>query len=116
MKLLHQFRQFDSQKFLKDKVLEVTQITNWVDYNTKEVLGDKVEVVILVDNTPYTPTKNGETVTNKFEKLNVKVPNADNIKAGDQVTLINPVGSVYGEYQNQLSLKADGLKINKDVQ
>ncbi|PKY90580.1 hypothetical protein CYJ57_01585 [Falseniella ignava] len=115
MKALNQFRHFDSQGFLKDKVLEVTQITNWVDYNTKEVLGDKVEVVILIDNTPYAPTRNGEIVTNKFEKLNVKVPNAENIKVGDQVTLINPVGSVYGEYQNQLSLKADGLKIIKEV-
>ncbi|MDT2824174.1 hypothetical protein [Vagococcus lutrae] len=112
---LHEFRSFDGHAFFKDKVLEVVSTSKWIDNATNEVLGDKVEVVILEDHTDYKQTKSGKPITNKFEKFNVKVADAKNIISGNKVTILNPVCSVYGEFQNGLSVKADGFKVIKEA-
>lgn len=72
MKKLNQFMSFDWAAFAKDKRFLCTGGGEWVDYATKEHRGTKIEVVIAVDNTEYRRVE-GEVVSNRFEKLAIKV-------------------------------------------
>ena len=84
----------------------------WQDYDTKALLGTKVETVITVDNTPYQPGADGTVQTNLFEKVTFKVAKNDvNVKVGDFVKPVNAVATIYGEFQNQLSVKADDVVV-----
>ena len=87
-------------------LLQVTGVKAWTDYENKDiVLGSSVEVVILKD-----PTQE-----NNFEKIILKVtkPNLETqLNIGDRIfpdmkTITSAV--VYGQYQNQLSLKMDNI-------
>lgn len=104
---------FDCAAFLSGKVLSVTLCGPLQDYNTKQVTGTKVTTVIIEDNTPYKPKANGTKVTNLYEKITVKLPGKMNldIPVGSVVELVNPVGTVYGEYRNRLSITAEDIKI-----
>lgn len=109
MKKLGLFSRFDTAAFLSGKVLIVTDIKDWIDFDTKKPLGRKVEVVIIEDKTVY-PTKDGQAVSNLFEKFTVKVPRSVvDVSIKDRVTLVNPVGTVYGDYRNLLSITADNI-------
>lgn len=110
---LNQFRHFDTDGFFKDKLLEVLSIRDWIDFHSKEVLGKRIEVVVLVDNTKYDLTQSGYEITNKYEKFQIKISNLNDVKVGDQVEIINGQAKVYGDYQNQLSIEADSLNVIK---
>ena len=111
MKKLNQFVKFLFEDFSKGKVYRVIGVRPWIDYNTKELMGTKVEVVIAEDNTAY-DTQNGETITNQYEKLTFKISKKDiNIPMNARVIPVNPVAVVYGEYRNQLSVTADDIKV-----
>lgn len=111
MKKLNQFVKFLFDDFSKGKVYRVIGVRPWIDYNTKELMGTKVEVVIAEDNTAY-DTQNGETITNQYEKLTFKISKKDiNIPMNARVIPVNPVAVVYGEYRNQLSVTADDIKV-----
>jgi len=110
MKKLNQFVKFLFEDFSKGKVYRVIGVRPWIDYNTKELMGTKVEVVIAEDNTAY-DTKDGENVTNQYEKLAFKVKKDVNIPMNARVIPVNPVAVVYGEYRNQLSVTADDIKV-----
>lgn len=104
------FQVFQTEKFLKDKELTVTNIKPWQDFDSKEILGVKVEVAITKDDTVYPAGRDGNVMTNLFEKLTFKVPkNSVDVNANDIVTPIHPVASIYGDYQNQLSITADDV-------
>lgn len=107
---LKPFQVFQTEKFLKDKELTVTNIKPWQDFDTKEILGVKVEVAITKDDTVYPSGRDGTVMTNLFEKLTFKVAkNNVDVKANDIVTPVHPVASIYGDYQNQLSITADDV-------
>lgn len=107
---LKPFQVFQTEKFLKDKELTVTNIKPWQDFDTKEILGVKVEVAITKDDTVYSAGRDGTVMTNLFEKLTFKVPkNSVDVKANDIVTPVHPVATIYGDYQNQLSITADDV-------
>ena len=72
--------------------------------------GEKVDVVILTDETEY-KAKPGEIVTNRFEKLTVKIPKTLDVPINVMVEMVNPKASIYGEYRNQLSVVADDIRI-----
>ena len=110
---LAQYLRFDSTAFLKDKVLSATSCGPLKDFETKRVTGSKVVVVITKDETHYKPKADGTAITNLFEKITVKLPGKMglNIPVGSVVELINPTGTVYGEYRNQLSITADDIKV-----
>ena len=72
MKYLNQFSVFDLDKFLNGKKLVVTGCAPLKDNDTGKVLGTRVSTVIFADNTEY-KHKDGETGSNRFEKLNIKV-------------------------------------------
>lgn len=110
MKGLAQFRLFDYERFIKDKQLIVTGVSPWTDFTTKAVLGTKVTVTISRDSTEY-QTKNGEQITNRFQSFNIKVPKDVNVPLNAIVSAVNPVASVYGDYSNQLSVKADDIQV-----
>ena len=115
LKGLRKLLRFDYKEFFeptnelgeKEKMLlQVTGVKAWTDYENKDiVLGSSVEVVILKD-----PTQE-----NNFEKIILKVtkPNLETqLNIGDRIfpdmkTITSAV--VYGQYQNQLSLKMDNI-------
>lgn len=110
MKGLNQFRRFDFPGFVDGKDLTVTSLKPWKEYETDKVLGTAVTVAITRDETGYKPGKDGALVSNLFEKFTVKVPSQSvSVKIGDVVTAINPVATVYGQYSNELSVKADDV-------
>ena len=110
MKKLNQFVKFLFEDFSRGKVYRVTGVRTWLDFTTKELLGTKVEVIVAEDNTVY-DTKNGETVTNLYEKLSFKIKKDVHIPVNARVIPVNPVAVVYGEYRNQLSVTADDIKV-----
>ncbi len=112
MKNLHQFQEFNLPRFLDGKTLVVTGIKDLVDFETKAIIGSKVEVAITRDDTVYAPNKKGEIASNLYEKLDIKVklPNAVNVAIGDEVIISdNAIASVYGDYGDKISITADGL-------
>lgn len=116
-KKLNSFAFFDFEKFWKGKVGKCTGVEPWRDYETKNVLGTKVNITIVKDETPY-PQKDGEHVTNLYQPLTVKVPKTGlTIPIGSVVRIVNPVATVYGPYRNELSVKADDvLAVNPQAQ
>lgn len=113
MKRLDFFSRFDWEAFADGKTFEVTAVTPWVDYNNPEnVLGKVVEVVIIEDHTDYPANKDGSTVSNRYEKLRVKAPQtALAVSLGDIVEPVNAVATIYGDYRNQLSVRADDFLV-----
>lgn len=110
MKGLNQFRRFNFPGFVDGKDLTVTSLKPWKEYESGKVLGTAVTVAITRDETPYKSGKDGTRVSNLFEKFTIKVPAASvSVKIGDMVTAINPVATVYGQYSNELSVKADDV-------
>lgn len=110
MKKLMQFLVFDHEAFFKDKMLQTIGTSEWVDYKTKAHMGTKLEALIAKDNTQY-KQKEGENVSNAFEKLTLKIRKDVTPPTGACVTLVNPVCTVYGDYRNQLSVTADDIRI-----
>lgn len=111
LKGLRDFQKFDVMEFLTDKKLLLMGAEPWKDYQSGSILGVRIKTIIWVDRTQY----NKPDVTNEGSELDIKLPNA----VPDQfidikrkfITLNNPVGVIYGQYQNQLSIKADSVEI-----
>lgn len=111
MKFLSQFQQFDFDKFAKDKGFMVVGCSPWKEHGTNEILGTKVETVIYADNTEYKRT-DGDSSTNRFEKLTFKVAKAGlEIPLDSIVKPVNPVATIWGEFRNQLSVKCSDMQI-----
>lgn len=110
LKLLNQFLKFDCDSFFSGKVLRVTGVSENLDFATKKHLGTKVEAVITKDDTPYR-CKDGQLVSNRYEKLTFKVNKDVKVNIDDMIVPVNPVGTVYGDYRNQLSIKCDDIRV-----
>lgn len=110
MKGLYQFVKFDCNGFLCGKTLQAVSCGPLNDYSTKEHIGTKIGIVITADDTVY-ELKNGEMCSNIYERFNVKVIGKDlTLVPGTVVSLVNPRGTVYGEYRNMLSVVADDIQ------
>lgn len=110
MKKLSQFTKFLFAEFSAGKIYRVTRVYPWVDYETKKPMGTKVDVVIAEDNTQYA-TKDGEVVTNAYEKLTLKIKKSVEVPLNARVMPVNPVATVYGEYRNKLAVTADDIRV-----
>ena len=110
MKNLKQFVNFDLEAFLKGKRLVVTSVADWLDYESKKKLGTKVETVIFTDKTEYIQ-KNGQKISNQFEKLTIKVSKDVNVELSATVIPVGATATVYGDYQNLLSIKATDIQV-----
>ena len=112
MQGLYEFMNFDLKSFLAGKVLQAVSCGPLTDYQTKEVIGTRVGAVITEDNTAYRPTKSGAQVSNLYERMSVKVRGKNlTIAPGQVVELVAPVGVVYGERNNQLSITAEDVRV-----
>ena len=109
LKCLGQYNRFDLAGFLADKTLAFTGASVWKDYATQQVMGTKAELTITKDDTPY-KVKDGESVSNLYNKLIVKVPGKVDLKIGTEVEIEGGEATVYGEYRNQLSVKAASVR------
>lgn len=111
LKKLSMFQYFDIESFLAKKKLMTVGVQEWKNYETQNILGTKVEVVIVADETDY-GSSDGNVVNNLYEKLSVKIPaKLNNVPMNTEVRLINPEAVVYGEYRNALSITADNIEI-----
>lgn len=111
MRNLNQFIKFDWDAFAAGKKFLYLGQSNWVDHDTQQLMGTRVEVVIASDKTDYKPAADGTPAKgNRFEKLTIKVPGAVDLTEDSYIEIVNPVATVYGDYRNQLSVKADSVK------
>ena len=46
-----------------------------------------------------------------YEKLAIKVSKAVAVPIGSIIIIVNGIASIYGEYRNQLSIRAEDIKI-----
>lgn len=119
MKKLKQFIKFDAETFLKDKKLAVKSIKPTYEYingvRSEVSSGTTIAVTILVDNTDY----GDEVGLNVFESFNLKISASpegikQRLKIGQEIKFKdfeNLTGTVFGEFQNQLSLTHKGASI-----
>ena len=106
MKGLSQFLHFDGIKFFDGKSLTVVSCAPLTDYNTKQV----ITVVITQDDTTYKVKPDGTTINNLYEKVTIKVPGKSlSLAPGTVVKLVNPTGTVYGEYRDKLSVTVEDI-------
>ena len=110
MKGLSQYLSFDWNSFANGKVFISTSVSEYLDYTTKKHLGTKVEAVIAEDRTPY-QFKNGQSFTNRFEKVTFKAEKDVNIPVNVQIVPKGVTATIYGDYHNQLSLKCEDIEV-----
>ena len=110
LKKLNQFLKFDYARFHHGKILQVIGIAEWKEYKTEKHLGTKIEAVITKDATEYTQ-KEGEKVSNLYEKLIFKCPKDITVPINAIIEPINPVATVYGDFRNQLSIVVDDIRV-----
>ena len=109
LKGLKAFQKFDVKSFLAKKQLLLMAMDDWKDYQSSEVIGAKLRTTIWTDDTDY--GKAG--INNEGIELEVKVRGLKaepvNRKNRGFIRLRNPRANVYGDFQNQLSIEADGF-------
>lgn len=110
MRFLNQFNNFDFDNFSQGKVFIATGVRPWADHSSGAALGTIVDAVIYTDNTSYT-RKEGDTSSNRFEKISFKVSKRIDIPADTQIRPINPVATIWGDFRNNLSVRADDIEI-----
>lgn len=112
MKKLGQFLCFDWDGFAEGKIFRVRSVKPWLDFEDKsKVLGVVVEAVIVEDRTYY-DCQPGEEVSNLYEPISFKVRKSSvGVGVGDLAIPVGAKASVYGDYRNKLSVKADDVII-----
>ena len=110
MKKLNMFTYFDFDGFAKGKRLMSIGQQEWKDFNSGDVLGTKVEVVIAQDKTDYGVT-DGEVINNLYEKLIIKVPMQITVPMNVEVRPINAKATVYGDYRDRISVTAENIEV-----
>lgn len=110
MKHLNQFATFDFGAWSSAKDFICTGQRPWVDRDSGSVLGTVVDAVIFRDNTVY-KRKEGDTTTNRFEKISFKVNKAVTVPADAPIRPVNPVATIWGDFRNNLSVKADDIEL-----
>lgn len=92
----------DNEKTMGNEVV-FRNVTDWKDFNTKKIIGKKINVV---------------AIENDFEKIAVKIEGdvfrIDEIASGDKVGFTDLNGTVYtldsnGRSQTNVSFKATGV-------
>lgn len=105
MKGLNQFQVFDWNRFAEKKTFIVTGVSEWNDYQTHAHLGTKLDCIIATDNTSY-KFREGESFTNRYEKICFKISKDVKIPLGSRVIPRDVSASIYGDYKNMLAVKA----------
>ena len=116
MKALNKFMKFDWEQFSAGKEFTVTECSSWTDYNTHEILGTRVEVIITRDETDY-HMKDGKNTSNLYERLVFKITKEMSIPINSKIIPINPIVRAYGidrdgnftSYLNCLSIQCEDV-------
>lgn len=103
----------DLERFFANIDMTVSGCMPWLDFNTKQRLGTRVDVFISRDDNVYKPRKDGSTFSNLGEKISIKVPGDVHIDIGSLVTPVDPEGTVYGKFNENLSVQAKAVKVVK---
>jgi len=105
-KKLGLFQHFEADKFLKDKTLLALAVEPFVN-DDKIQIGYKVTVVVYDDSTDY----GNSDVTNAGDSYKVKIQNMqmNQFELPVMVKLVKPIGTVYGDYREKLSLSAENI-------
>ena len=112
MKGLKQFLTFDNERFFKGKRFICADCREWIDYDSKAVIGTKIDALCVQDDTDYALPKDGITISNKYERFTFKIEGKKlSIPVDSQIAPVNPVGTIYGDYQNSLSVRADDIRV-----
>lgn len=118
MKKLKKYLKFDVESFVKDKMFTIKEIKPTYLYEDgkridKEV-GTTITLIIVQDLTKY----DDEIGINLYEAFNLKVSASleaikNKLKTGEiyKLKTESVKATVYGQYQNQLSLSYDGQGI-----
>lgn len=110
MKKLKQFAPFDADLFFNKIELQFTRVEPIkVDGS---IVGFRYNLLICEDLHNY----GEENSLNKGEFIKVKIEDANsdtNFTLGQKVKLIKPKASIYGDFSNQLSVKADKIVLVK---
>lgn len=118
MKKLGQYNKFDMKEFLDGKEVTVGAVKPRTGAQGSPV-NDGYQYVaktFIIDDA------NNEQV-NQGEALDIKLKNISNLHVGQtlkfgsgagEAGLVNAIGSVYGDFRNQLSVKADRLGIHSN--
>lgn len=110
LKKLNQFNTFNFEEFSIGKKYLLIGKQDWKEFSTNEIIGTKLEVVIAQDKTAY-KLKEGEKISNIYEKLVFKVSKEVDIPLNSEIKAINPIAKVYGEYSNQLSIVVEDVEV-----
>lgn len=107
LKKLRQFAPFNFPKFSEKIDLRCVASQPWIDFDSKANLGTKYTLIILQDATDY----GNKDITNAGQTFDVKVPGeAKPFKPLSKIKLIDPTATIYGDFQNQLSVKANDVE------
>ena len=107
---LSEFNKFDWPRFADGKVFVCTGQRPWTDRDNGSALGTIVDAVIYRDDTTY-KRKEGDTRTNRFEKIAFKVSKAVTVPVDAQIKPVNAVATIWGDYRNNLSVKAEDIEV-----
>lgn len=110
LKKLNQFNYFDAEGFFGKLKLVTVGKSTWKDFDTGEIKGSKIELVVAGDRHKYRTT-DGDVVNNMYEKISVKVAKEIDIPMNVEVILVNPEATIYGDYRNQLSVTAEDIQV-----
>jgi len=110
---LKRYMHVDSDAVFKNIELTVTGIKPWLDYETKQPLGYRVDTVITADSEDHPPKANGEEVSNLYRPLTLKctASTKPNINIGDRVRPVSPLCKIWGPYLNQLTTTCDDVVV-----
>ena len=110
MKKLKLFAPFNAELFFSNIDLQFVKLEEVYTDGIKS--GVKYHLLIITDNNNYGDDSN----LNMGEMIKVKVDNNKcntNLTLGAIVELVSPRATIYGDYQNQLSVKADDVLVKK---
>lgn len=110
MKYLSKLMNFNIEKFLSGKDIRIVGDSDWVDYiggKPSAPKGTIYKCVVVQDKTLYDDETRGG---NDGESINIKIlgPKKE-YKKLQKIKLTDPVGKVYGDYRNQLSVTASQI-------
>lgn len=123
MKKLNLFNKFDYESFVKDKaILAIAseEKYEYVDGKVSDKFAHTVyKCIIAKDDTEYINPHTNEKldVTNQGEPINIKINGrAKTFKPMSKFELVNPRATIWGEFQNNLSVTADDIKFPQESQ
>lgn len=112
LKKVANYVRYDWQGFAKDKRFICTGCSEWKDHDTGKHFGSLVEATIIEDKTVYYDKDGNEVkVTNRFEKIYIKVKKDVNIPLDSIINPINVVAKPYGDFNSKISVTCDDIQI-----